>query len=289
MTRWHRTEFDRLPERAFMSRPGRGMTLEGGGSSTPAPDPRLVEAQVRNLGVQDDMIRQMIANANEMAPLQKEQTRFALDAQRQAWNQSQEDRGYALGRRSALTGLQDILVQDARAFNSVDRQRELRGQAVGDVSQAFGAARAQESRALQRMGVDPNSGRALAMGGQLTAAQALATAGATQKAGAAARAEGYALTDRATNALAGYPAMGMQATGQGSSFGSAAQAVANTGLAGLNAGYGQAGGLAGSAGNSATNAWSAQSNAYQQSQASSGQEAGALVGAGTTIAAAVII
>ncbi len=41
--RWHTTEFDFLPERAFSPRPGGSMTLEGGKcSSTPAPDPRLV-------------------------------------------------------------------------------------------------------------------------------------------------------------------------------------------------------------------------------------------------------
>ena len=65
MARWHSTDFDFLPERAFQPRAG-GMTLEGG-SSTPAPDPRLVEAQVRNLGVQDDMIKQIITNTNDMA------------------------------------------------------------------------------------------------------------------------------------------------------------------------------------------------------------------------------
>jgi len=97
MSRWHKTEWDMLPEHAFRLRPG-GMTFEGG-TSTPAPDPRLVEARVRNLGVQDDMIRQIIQNTTDMAPVQKEQTQFALDTARQSWEQSQADREYAIGRR----------------------------------------------------------------------------------------------------------------------------------------------------------------------------------------------
>lgn len=51
MARWHTTGFDFYPERAFRPRPGGGMTLEGGKrSSAPAPDPRLVDAQIRSMG-----------------------------------------------------------------------------------------------------------------------------------------------------------------------------------------------------------------------------------------------
>ena len=121
MSRWHSTEFDFLPERAFLPRPGGGMTLEGGGSSTPAPDPRLVEAQVRNLGVQDDMIKQIIGNSNDMAPLQKEQTQFALDSSKLAQQQAQADRDYAIGRRDQLTGLQDQMISEAKNFNTEAR------------------------------------------------------------------------------------------------------------------------------------------------------------------------
>ena len=43
------------------------MTFEGC-SSTHAPDPRLVEVQVCNLGVEDGMIKQIITNTNDLAP-----------------------------------------------------------------------------------------------------------------------------------------------------------------------------------------------------------------------------
>jgi len=285
MSRWHKTEWDMLPEHAFRPRPG-GMTFEGG-TSTPAPDPRLVEAQVRNLGVQDDMIRQIIQNTNDMAPVQKEQTQFALDTARQSWEQSQADREYAIGRRDQLTGLQDTMIQDAKAFNTEAKREELAGQAAADVSQAYTSAQRTQAAEMARMGVNPADGKYGSMSNALSATTALASASAKNGARTAARQEGQMLTDRASNALAGYPAMGMQTTAATAGYGGMGQSVANTGLAGLNSGYGQAAGMAGNAGNSAANMWGQQSNAYQQSQASSGATTGTLLGVGMSAAIAI--
>lgn len=285
MARWHKTEWDMLPEQAFRPRPG-GMTLEGG-TSTPAPDPRLVEAQVRNLGVQDDMIQQIIQNTNDMAPVQKEQTQFALDTARQSWEQSQADREYAIGRRDQLTGLQDTMIQDAKTFNTEAKREELAGQAAADVSQAYTSAQRTQAAEMARMGVNPADGKYGSMSSALSATTALASASAKNGARTAARQEGQMLTDRASNALAGYPAMGMQTTAATAGYGGMGQSVANTGLAGLNSGYGQAAGMAGNAGNSAANMWGQQSNAYQQSQASSGATTGTLLGVGVSAAIAI--
>ncbi len=290
MSHWHRTEFDFLPERAFSPRPGGSMTMEGGkGSSTPAPDPRLVEAQVKNLGIQDDMIKQIIGNANDMAPLQKEQTQFALDSTRTAWEQSQADRDYALGRRDQLTGLQDTMVEDARTFDTEGKREELAGQAAADVSNAYESAKRTQGAEMARMGINPADARYGAASNALTAGTALATAQGKNSARTAARAEGRALTDRASNALAGYPSMGIQTTAATAGYGTAGLNIATTGLAGLNSGYGQAAGMAGNAGNSAANMWGQQSNAYQQSRSTAGSSTGALIGAGATIAAAAIM
>ena len=285
MSRWHKTEWDMLPEHAFRPRPG-GMTFEGG-TSTPAPDPRLVEAQVRNLGVQDDMIRQIIQNTNDMAPVQKEQTQFALDTARQSWEQSQADREYAIGRRDQLTGLQDTMIQDAKTFNTEAKREELAGHAAADVSQAYTSAQRTQAAEMARMGVNPADGKYGSMSNALSATTALASASAKNGARTAARQEGQMLTDRASNALAGYPAMGMQTTAATAGYGGMSQSVANTGLAGLNSGYGQAAGMAGNAGNSAANMWGQQSNAYQQSQASSGATTGTLLGVGMSAAIAI--
>lgn len=263
MGRWHTHDADMLPLEAFQPRFGRrgSMRLYGGkGNSAPPPDPRLVEAQIKSLGIQDSAIEGVLQLAREMQPLQKEQMQFGLDAARTAFNQSQDDRGWMLGRRQALSGMQDQLIEDAKSFNTEDRREQLAGQAIGDVRQAFNVQRDMAGRNMARMGINPNDGKFAAMQSQMGIAEALGQSQAANGARDRARQEGYALTDRATNALAGYPAMGMQATGQGAQFAASGINLANQGAAGMMSGFNTAGGMAGQMGNNATNMWGAQAN-----------------------------
>lgn len=246
------------------------------GPSAPAPDPRLVEAQIRSMGVQDDMIGRIVASAEAMQPLQEEQMRFGLDANRTAFEQSQADRQYALERRGQLTGLQDQMIGEARDFNAENRGAELAAQAGADVEQAFANQRQASGRAMARMGINPNSGRSSAMDVEMSMAQAMAKAGIQGGARQAARAEGRALTDRASNALAGYPAMGMSATGSGAQIGGNGIALVNSAAAGRTAGYGMAGSMAGQMGQNATNMYGTQSRDYYGQQG--GESFGSILG-----------
>ena len=222
------------------------------GSSAPAPDPRLIEAQIKSMGIQDDAIGQVLKNSNDLAPIQKAQMQFGLDSAKTAYTQSQDDRVFALGKRAQLSGIQDTLVNDAKTFNEAGRADELAGRAGADVSSAFANAEAQQARALERTGVAPGSGKSMALGNQTAMAKAAALAGAKTNARSGARAEGMGLKDRAANALAGYPAMGMQTTGSGAGFGSSGIGLANSSLAGLNSGASSAGGLASQLGGNAS-------------------------------------
>ena len=259
-------------------------------SNAPAPDPRLVEAQIRSMGIQDDVIKRVMQQSEEIQPLQKEQLQFGLDTARTAYDQSQQDRSWMLDRRGSLTTMQDTLAQDARSFNTEDKANELAGKAMADVNQGFANVEGQQTRAMARMGVTPGSGKALAMGNQTAIAKATALAAAGSGARDRARTEGYALTDRATNALAGYPAMGMQATGAGAGFGASGTNIANQGLAGMNSGFGAAGTMAGQMGSNATNMFGAQAS-YKvgaDKAAADANPMGALLGAGATLGAAWI-
>ena len=129
---------------------------------------------------------------------------------------------------------------------------------------------------MARMGINPADGKYGSGANALAAGAALATAQGKNAARTAARTESRALTDRAANALSGYPSMGMQATGQGAGFGTTAQTVANTGLAGLNSGYGQAATVAGQMGSNATSMWNAQ--ASHQANMQSGDTLGGTLG-----------
>ncbi len=282
MSRWHKHEFDFLPAQAFMPREGRrgGMPLHGGkGNDAPAPDPRLIEAQIKSLGVQDSAIQSILDLSRELQPQQREQLEFGLDSARTAFTQSQEDRTYGLGRRAALTGLQDRTVADAATFNTENRRDELAGEAVGDVRQAFGTAKASQARDLARMGVNPSDGRRAAFDNQFSVSEALASASAANKTRQAARAEGYGLTDRAINPLAGYPAFGVQTTGAGAQFGASGVGIAGAGQAALMAGNKSAAEVAGQMGTNATGAFNAQAN-YQASMQEQDQTGSILGGLG---------
>jgi hypothetical protein len=231
------------------------------------------------MGIQDAAIQQIMKNSADMAPLQKEQLQFGLDSARTAYGQSQDDRGFMLNRREKLSGLQDSILNDAAKFNTEDRANELAGQATADVNQGFSSAREQNGRAMARMGVNPSSGRALAMSNQTAIAQAGALSNASTNARTGARLEGRALTDRASNALAGYPAMGMAATGAGAGIGASGITMANTGLAGLNSGSMAAGGMAGQMGSNAAGMYGAMGNyKTSQDQANQGESFGSILG-----------
>jgi hypothetical protein len=232
-------------------------------SDTPPPDPRLIEAQIRSLGVQDDAIQRILANADSMMPLQREATRFALDQSRLSATQAQDDRNWMLTRRAMLSGVQDRMVADANTFDARVRGDELAQEATADAAVAIDNARRSSARDLARRGVAPGSGRA--GDARLVLGEAALQAGASNTARRAARTEGYALTDRATNALAGYPAMSMSASGQGAQIAAGGVNVANAGAAGMTAGAGAAAGVAGQMGSNATSMWNAQAN-YKTAQ-----------------------
>jgi hypothetical protein len=260
----------------------------GGGGGAPPPDPRLIEAQIKNLGIQDGAIQGILNLQREMQPLIKEEMQFGLDESRTAFKQAQDDREYALGRRGVLTGLQDRMTSEADNFNAQVRGDQLAARAGADVTQAFANVQGQNARNMARMGINPNSGRADAINRQTSIAQAAAMAGASNSARESGRSESYALTDRASNALAGYPAMGMQATGAGAQYSSMGLNIANQGMAGMSSGFNQAGSMAAQAGTGAGNMWGQQSGAYQAGQDRKAEGQGAMLGAGVTIAAAFI-
>jgi hypothetical protein len=275
-SRFHKHDFDLLPIHAFRQRAFGGMTLEGkggGGSyNAPPPDPALVAAQVKSLGVQDEVMTQLMQNAADNAPLLKEQMQFGLDATKKAQKQSDEDRSWMLTRRDQLSSQQDKMAQDAEDFNQEERQGEMARDAMADVNAGYANAQGQADRMLASKGVSANSGAALAVNSSMATGKAQAMAGAANGARTAARAEGRALTDRVTNSLAGYPSMAAGATGAAASAGTAGLGVATAGAAGMNAGLTAAGGAAGAMGSNATGMYGAQAG-YQTNMLGLGQKA----------------
>jgi hypothetical protein len=268
-----------------------GLILYGSkGSKAPPPDPRLVEAQLKSMGIQDAAIEQIMGNVQRLAPLQEEQMRFGIEANRTAFEQSQADREYSLERRGQLTGMQDKLVDEANSFDTAQRRNELAAEAGADAEMAFANQRQATGRSMARMGINPSSGKAAAVSAQLDLSQSAAKAGLMNSTRRAAREEGRSLTDRATNALAGYPAMSMQTTGQGATMAAGGINIANAGVTGINSGSTSAAQVAGQMGSNATSMYGAQANyKNQQDQiAASSDPFASLLGAGAQLGAAYL-
>lgn len=191
MSRWHTTEFDLLPERAFQPRGGRGkfssgMTLEGGGKGggAPAPDPRMGQAALQQIALNREIFADYRANdrpwmqgiANEALGLSRDSAALARDqfgfsrgvADRQlAQAQSQIDRSNALSdyqlenmrfndQRYRNVGIpfEDQLLNDVRRFDSDAFKQRMVDSALADVGGAFDRRGLQASRAAGRMGID---------------------------------------------------------------------------------------------------------------------------------------
>lgn len=264
MSKFHATDFDFLPELAFRPRGGKGlsMTLEGkkGGSSAPPPDPRLVDAQLRSMDTQDAAIKRIADSSEALIPLQQEQLRFGLDTARTAYDQSQEDRKFALGRRDELVKAQKPLLDEANNFNEGTRREQLMREAEADISSSFDATRGQAVRALERKGAAPNSARYQSLTTQASIGEALARASAGRKVSEAAKAEGLTLRRGAADMLAGYPAMASGLSGTGFNFGTSGVNLVNQGGAGMNAGFSTVVSGAGSMGANASGMYGAQAS-----------------------------
>lgn len=236
-----------------------------GGSSAPAPDPALIAAQIKSMGIQDSAIQDILRISQDMAPLQKEQLAFGLESARKSYGQAQDDRTWSLGKRAQLDTAQAPLLEEAKNFNESTRRAEMMAEADADIGKAFDSAQGQQTRGLQRMGVNPSSGKSVAMSNQSELEQAKTRSAAGRAVSAAAKAEGTALKTNAVNMLSGYPAMASSNTGSGFGYGTAGVGLANASAAGQTAGFNAAGGMAGQMGSNATGMWNAQAN-YKNNQ-----------------------
>lgn len=237
-------------------------------------DPNLLAAQLRSLGYQETAVNQIMEIATQqrdangrLLPLQEEALRFALDAGRTAYAQSQEDRAYAVERRGQLTGLQDKMIADAEQFDTPAEEARRANAAMAGVGKSYADVNAANDRELAAMGVMPGSGRQMALREANASNQSRLAVSAANDARLAARNEGRSLVDRAAGALAGYPAAATGATALGANLGAGQVNTANAGAAGINSGFSAqtgaqqaAAGVAGQLGSNATGMYGVQTS-----------------------------
>ena len=204
MSRWHTTEFDMLPLEAFKPMGGRHnpfarqMTLEGGGKGGSAPDPnpgQIASAEAaQEIGkMQQETSREYLdfykKQYEEYKPLIKQITQSEVDTANA--NQKRADE-YAAYEKGTFRPLEQQLVDRAKSYDTEAKREELARTASADVGQAFGVARGQQQRGLAAAGIRPDSNRFAALNNNLIVQEALAKAGAQNKARTDAEGLGYA-------------------------------------------------------------------------------------------------
>jgi len=204
-------------------------------------------------------------------------------------------RNNPFGRQMTLEGrpLEQKLVKDAYDYATEGKREQLASQAAADISQAFGVARGQQTRQMAAAGLRPDSGRFAALNQNLLTKEALARAGAQNKARIDAENIGYARLQDA--AALGRNLASNASTAYGVSINASNSAGQNMqqSLGAMNQGYSTAlqgnqsalGGY-GTAGNIYGQEFAGRMEGYKANQAASGgamRGIGALVGTGLSL------
>lgn len=264
----------------------------GGKGSPPNPNPGMLASAdaARDIAaLQKQTADETLAFYKEqyadLKPLLQQMTQNEI-AMQQA-NQKRADE-YSNYERTTFRPLEKGIVADAQNFDTEAKREQLAGLAAADVNAAFSNARGQESRSLQRMGINPNSGRFAALSEQLTLGQAANLAGAKNQ--ARSDAENMAFARKMDAAGLGRNLAGNASTAYGVSLAANQQARAGSmapsslmgaGFAGAQQGYGNATSSYGTAGNIYGQEFQGRMQGYQAQQAASGammQGLGSLAG-----------
>lgn len=271
MSRWHITEFDMLPDRAFQPRGNgpfaRGMTLEGGGGkggSAPDPNPGMLasaEAARETAAAQREIAKNSLDFAKQqyadMKPLYDQIV--ASDTATQKANTENAER-YNAFQRDTFQPLQKQIVDEAKAYDTAGNRERLATQASGDITQAFGVAKQQQERQFASAGIRPDSGRFAALNQNLLTQEALGKAGAQNTARTNAENLGYAKKMDAAAIGNGLAGNAVAAYGTAINAGGAAVGAMQASGAGMQQGYN----TAIQANNGATSAYGTAGNIYGQ-------------------------
>jgi hypothetical protein len=293
------------PDNAFTREGGRhnpfqrSMKLWGGGKgSAPDSNPGQIasaEAAKEIAGIQKE-------TATDYLNFYKEQYKelkpiltgiYESEIEVQKANKQRADE-YAQFERETFRPLEKQLVESAKAFDTEGKREELARAAAGDIGQAFGVARGQQSRQMASVGLRPDSGRFAALNQNLVTQEALSKAGAQTRARSDAEGLGYARMQDAASLGRGLASNASTAYGVSLSAGQAAgnQATAGTqlmgqGYQGAGQAYGGAASSYGTAGNIYGQEFQGRMQGYQAQQQAKGafyQGLGSMAGVGAGIA-----
>ena len=261
----------------------------------PKPDPLIGQSAKQNSDIaqqQLDVAKEQLLWEKDRAKVQDPLIQKVVDQQIAAGdaNASRAESQWQIY-RDLFAPVEERMVKDANEFDSPERQERMAGQAGADVTRGFQGAFEQNQRQMERMGINPNSGRFQGLNNETSIAQAKDTAGAMNKARRDTELQGMAMRQNAVQTGRGLPTTGIAADSAALNAGNSGVGNINAGNAAHNAGLGAAQGWFGGAtagNNSAGNLMLGLNQAGLQSwDARQGQLAGygQLLGAGAGAAA----
>ena len=205
----------------------------GGGGSAPAPDPLIGQSALKNAEVAQQALDWYKSTyANDLQPRQAEADALASQVVTDQLDTSAINKQRATDQWNRFTSVfmpvEDQTVADAMNIDSAAEQSRVAGDAAAGIQTQFDNAGAQRRRAIAATGVNPNSGRALAMEADGQLALAATKAGAATNARTLARDRGIAARAGVANFGRNMPNTAANAYGL--------SMTANQGATGANAG-----------------------------------------------------
>ncbi|MND20847.1 hypothetical protein D3C76_48150 [compost metagenome] len=197
-----------------------------GGGKAPAPDPQIGKAALLQAETGQDWLdfardQFQIGNVRQqdIDALSKRVTEQQLATQDQANQWAKEDRTRYT---DVYRPLEDQYIEQAKTWDSADRQAQVAAEARADVQSAADMQRQTTNRQMAAMGVNPNSGRFAGTQRAGETATALASAGAANSARDRVQQQGMAMRADAINMGKGLPSQAAGAAGLGLTAGSSA-------------------------------------------------------------------
>lgn len=214
-----------------------------GGDDAPAPDPAVGEAAKQNAAVARESLAFNKKVYEENKPRQAKSDELATKVVQDQLDISKQNQTQAADQwdrfKKLFAPVEEQTVADATKIDSTDELDRAAGAASGAVQAQFDNAAAQRARNQAAMGINPNSGRAMAMDRTAQLGLAAAKADAANNARLVARDRGIALRAGVANFGRNMPNTAANAYGTAITGGNSAMGNQNSTMATSNANAGQ--------------------------------------------------
>jgi hypothetical protein len=163
----------------------------------PKPDPAIGEAAKQNSDIaasMRDIAKDQLAWERDRAAVQDPLVQRIVNQQitQGDTNQARADEQWNIY-KNLFQPVEQRMVDDANNFDSQERKDRMAGQAAADVTQSYANTADQNQRQMERMGINPNSGRFAAINNEVNLNRAKDTAGAMNTARTNTELQGLAL------------------------------------------------------------------------------------------------